>query len=480
MQAYFPNKQIALAVGRTLLTAQSRWVWVALACVNGLIIIGGGFALGGSLREFLQAAAGLMVASLQFLWIWFALKLLALNHPTTARLVPHYVKRLRVTALWIWASIVAATALLVGETGLGFVWAAVGSAILMVFLTAPFRWPVRWSICTFLVFPFLARQADYILNEILPLVKSWSLPLALGFLMLNAVVVFFLFHRNGSNYAKIFSRSSAGAGAMPKGVSLEAPKLSDFGAWGIRAAQLGQWLTLPATIYARKLLRSPAAADRPYMARVELGVGISPHWVTQIQIAFALILCMLIAPAANALLLADFVAGSLLFIALLPSAAMPQVFRKTTVEQKLLILLPGMARGNALTQQLAKRQTLRAYASWGVAAAIAFWLPLEGTKFLIVASGYLTILILIPMIPTTNWARLRPANAESGLLELVILAALGGTIYAAQRWGHVSTPTLFVAAVVCSFALLSWRWSRVKRYQQAFPVGHLLTKQSRS
>ena len=185
----------------------------------------------------------------------------------------------------------------------------------------------------------------------------------------------------------------------------------------------------------------------------------------------ALLLCMEFATAAAIGLFADFIAGSLLVVAMLPSSAMPEIFRKTTVEQKLILLLPGMPRGNALTQQLAKRHIVQAYVSWSVATAIAVLLPLEGIKFQIGVSGYLAILIIIPLTPTTNWAKLKPLNPESGLLALALLAAIGGGLFAAQHWGLMPVVALFVVALSVSLALLSWRWNQVKGYPQAFPVG---------
>lgn len=112
IQNYLPNRQILASVTRSLLTAQSRWAYVAMAFLNVMIIGGAGLALGGGLQQFIDTAVSVLVVNLHILWIWFALRLLALNTPVAARLVPQCVMRLRVTALWLWASIALAASLL--------------------------------------------------------------------------------------------------------------------------------------------------------------------------------------------------------------------------------------------------------------------------------------------------------------------------------------------------------------------------------
>lgn len=477
MQAYLPNKNIALAVGRTLLTGQSRWAWVAIVSVAALLIIGGGNAMGGGLKEFLKSAAGLLVLTLHFLWIWLAVRLLALNDPTAARLVPQYVQQLRITALWIWLFVLAVTVVLDAANGGGLLWAATGSASLMVFLIAPFRWPLRWCIVIFGV-AFLARQNTDIAVELFKFIIAWSHLLAWCCIGVCALIVMFLFHPNGSNYGKIFS--SQLGGTVSTDASLAQPKLADFGVWGLRALQLGRWFTLPFAIYARKLLQRKMSNDRHSLARVELGFGPTPHWLTQVELLMALLFGMAIFSAADVILFADFIAGGVLVIAVLPLLSWPELLRKTTVEQKLMLLLPSMSRGNVLTRQLVRRQLVQGYVSWGVAAAIGFWLPLEHVKLAIAISGYLAILILIPWLPTINWAELRPLGAARGLLGLAYLAAVGGGFFAVQHWKLMPIPLLFATALAISMASLNWRWNKVKRYPQAFPAGYLLAHEAQS
>lgn len=483
MHAALPSRPIAVAVGRTLLTSKSRWAYVTLTMVNSFIIVGGGFAMGGSLTEFLQAAAGLLVVNLHILWVWFALSLMAMNDPTAARLVPHYVSRLRTTALWIWASIVVITGLLDGANGGGVLWAAVASASTMILLITPFRWPVRWGIAILLLAQLLSRVTPFISKDFLIFLKPWAAVLGLTCLGLCAVIVLFLFDRKGGNYGRFFAGVSVG-GTTRKGTSVPQPKLVVFGVWGLRGLLLGQWLLLPFAIYARRLLQRRTPGDRHFMARAELGFGATAHWVLQIEMLLGLLVGIAVLVAVQhgrmePFALADIaphafgIALCLMAIAVLPSMSMPELFRKTTVEQKLLLLLPGMPRGNTLTRQLAKRQLIQGYASWSVAAAIAVGIPLEGVELLMATSGYLAILILMPLLPTTNWASLAPLSAVRALLAMTLLAAVGGGVLAAQHWGLVPVAVLFAGALSTSLALTCWRWSLVQRHPQAFPVGHL-------
>ena len=473
MQSYLPNKQIGLAIGRTLLTGQSRWAYVAIVCVNAIIIAGGGFALGGGLQSFLEAASGLLVVNLQFLWIWLAVRLLALNDPTAARMVPHYVWRLRVTALWIWVSIVATTGLVGGVIEGGILWATVGSAVLTVFLATPFRWPVRWCIAVFLLVQLASRVLPNITKEVLAALMPWFPLMASVVIGSCAVITMFYFHRNGSTHGKFFS--SQLGGALPKGLNTAVPKLAELGVWGSRLMKLGQWLTYPFAIFARKSLGRKTPGNWHFWARVELGFGPSAHWTTQVQMLLALLFGIAMLSIFDVRLFSGFIAGGLLAIAALPLLSLPELLRKSIDEQKLMLMLPSMPQGNALTRQLVTRQLVQGYVSWGVAAAIAACLPLEGAKLAIAISGYLAVLILIPWLPTIDWAKLKPLSAERGLLGLALLAAVGIGFFALQHWKLMQVAMLFTTALAISLASLKWRWSQVKRYPQAFPAGHLKT-----
>ncbi len=481
MQAYLPSKQIVMAVGRTLLTGQSRWAYVAMAFVNVMIIGGGGLARGGSLQEFSEAATALLIVDLHILWIWFALRLLTVNAQAVARLVPHYVMRLRVTTLWIWLAIVLATSLLSGAQWGGLLWAALSSASTMLFLIAPFRWPVRWGLFTFVLVPFLARHTEFILKDVLPPLEPWTGLISVMCLGLIGNMVISLIHPRGSKYAEIFSRSSQ---ALQKGASLVEPRLADLGIWGHYFASISQWVRLPFNRYASRLLLHPQTSSRNVLARCELALGATTHWVGQLAMLLALgagmALWITIKQGGFAPLSATaltpytlLTAALLLFIAVLPIAAMSEHMRTTVVEQKLQLLLPGMPRGNALTRKLAKRHLIQAYLSWAVVAAVAICLPFARHDRPIAISGYLAILVLLPILPTTQWARLGRLSAVNGLLGLALLITLGGSIFAMQFYCNATLIPLLAAAVSASLALLNWRWQRVKRFAQAFPAGNL-------
>lgn len=481
IQNYLPNRHILASVGRTLLTAQSRWAYVAMAFLNVMIIGGAGLALGGGLQQFVDTAASVLIVNLHIVWIWFALRLLALNTPVAARLVPQYVPRLRVTALWLWASIALATSLLGGAFGGGLLWALLASATLMVFLVAPFRWPLQWSLATFVLVPFLVEHAVFILEEVLPRLQPWASGVIVGCLAVMGTVVRALIHPQGSKLAEFHLRSLQANGKEGKGASIAEPKLSDLGALGQYWLAFAQWVSLPFRLYARLLLSHPRAETRHVLARCELALSATYHWIGQLQLLLGLGLAMglwLAFKQGSAYLTsaalspyALLTAGLLMFIAVLPAASTPELLRQTRVEQSLQLLLPGMPRGNALSRKLAQRQLVQAYLAWTVAAVLASGLPFDKSDGPIAFSGYLAVLVLLPIVPTSRWAGLGRLSAFKGLLGLAVLVVVGGGIFAMQYYCHAQPVALLAAACSASLALLNWRWMQVKRHPQAFPAG---------
>ncbi len=483
IQNYLPNRQILGSIGRTLLTAQSRWAYVAMAFLNVMIIGGAGLALGGGLQQFVDTAVSVLVVNLHILWIWFALRLLALNTPVAARLVPRYVMRLRVTALWLWASIALAASLLEGAYGGGLLWALLGFAALMVFLVAPFRWPLQWSLVTFVLVPFLLKHTLFIVEEVLPLLQPFASGVIVGCLVVMGAIVRALIHPQGSKLAEFRLRSLQANGMEGKGASIAEPKLSDLGALGQYWSAFARWVSLPFRLYANHLLSHPRAATRHVLARCELAQGALYHWIGQVQLLLGLGLAMglwlafrhgsIYLTSAALSPYALLTAGLLMFIAVLPAASMPELLRQTRVEQSLQLLLPGMPRGNALSRKLAHRHLVQAYLAWAVAAALASGLPFDKSDGPIAFSGYLAVLVFLPIVPTTPWAGLGPLSAVKGLLGLALLIAVGGSIFAVQHYCHAQPLVLLAAACSASLALLNWRWMQVKRHPQAFPAGRL-------
>ncbi len=483
IQNYLPNRQILASLSRTLLTAQSRWAYVAMAFLNVMIIGGAGFARGGGLQQFVDTATSVLIVNLHIVWIWFALRLLALNTPVAARLVPHYVMRLRVTALWLWVGIALVTSLLGGAYGGDLLWALLASGSLMVFLVAPFRWPLQWGLVTFVLVPFLVKHTLFILEEVLPHLKPWASGVFVGCLVVMGAIVHALIHPQGSKLAEFRLRSLQANGREGKGASIAEPKLSDLGALGRYWSAIAQWVSLPFRLYASHLLSHPRTTTRHVLARCELALGAAYHWIGQIQLLLGLVLAMGLwlafkhgsvyltatALSPNALL----TAGLLMFIAVLPAASMPELLRQTRVEQSLQLLLPGMPRGNALSRKLAQRHLVQAYLAWAVAAVLASGLPFDKSDGPIALSGYLAVLVFLPIVPTTSWAGLGPLSAVKGLLGLALSIVVGSSIFAVQYYCHAQPLVLLAAACSASLALLNWRWMQVKRHPQAFPAGRL-------
>jgi hypothetical protein len=201
-----------------------------------------------------------------------------------------------------------------------------------------------------------------------------------------------------------------------------------------------------------------------------LGFGPVVHWVSQasFSLCFAVLMAVVWWFYQDSLLEAGRHTSSLtaFYVALISVTCaatsvlyIGDVLMRTQGEQKLILLLPGMPVGNALSRIVAERHLRQAFAAWIMATAWALVLPYPDTAANYVAAFCWGTLTLVPFI-VQDWSNVRP------LLGPVIA-------WFALRWLHVPVWLVAVVAAGVCLIVLRMRWGRLAHFAQALPVGRL-------
>ena len=491
-----PYVQISKVIWRSLGITEARWLYVTLACCFTLITVGGGISLKWGMATLFDTAVNAFVLALQITWVFVSATLIGLNTTTTARTVPHYAGRLRRAALALWLGICIITGVLEGKSMGGVVFMGFSAGVFMLVIITPWRWPVQWCIFIALLVFAGSRSTEIIESAF---VKALLGSPALGWAFAitcylgMAWLVTRLIAANGSRFSAVFFRNQQIQNAAP---GAETPAR-------LRAQTLGplvgvlwrgwQRLLFPWRLYLRHTLDQPLPAPQhasrapQVLARSRLGLGTSVHWLMQVCAMLALwtlvLLVVVIVPMAVGAGAAAISGGWAVLIALgslmaavAPLLSLPETLRVTAPEQKLMLLLPGMPRGNALNRMLAVRHLRHAFIAWLVAAVSVVALPYPEKDVLFVGSFYLGALVMLPMV-ISDWARIQPPNAMGalpGLLLPLVAPAIG---LSAVHWLGVPINAAAVAAVVYCGIMLVVRWRRLPRFAQAFPAGRMLRKE---
>jgi len=153
----------------------------------------------------------------------------------------------------------------------------------------------------------------------------------------------------------------------------------------------------------------------------------------------------------------------------LPTLSSRSALYSTRREQALLMLLPGMPRGAALNQRLARRQMLQFLVSWAV-VAVLMRLILDDSNAAKVVHGYVVCWLPAGLLLWRDWSRLpRPTAVKTMMPVLGSMLGLGLSS-ATMLWLKWSPDLLLVVVALTTLALGAWRWQRLARYPQAFPV----------
>ena len=496
--SFAPYVQISKVIWRSLGLSQARWLYVILACCFTIMAVGGGISWKWGVEALRDAAVTTSVIFLQLAWSYLSATLMRLNTPNASRTVPHYVGRLRRSALVLWLGICAVVGLLVGHSSLAAACTiAFGAGFFMLLISTPWRWPVQW--CVFIaVLAYAGNRVNDMVDSVFVkvLLDSSTLrwPFAIACYLSMAWLVTRLIATDGNRFSAVFSRAVHIENAAPGADTPARVRVHAFGPlFGIQ--QMGwERMFLPWRLYLRYTLAQPCppAGNMPQpsqvLARALLGIGPAVHWVMQIGAFLALwgavLLVVVILPIAFGSGSSSISGGWAVLIALgslmaavAPALSLPETFRDTAPEQKLMLLLPGMPRGHALNHLLAVRHVRQAFVAWLVAALSVVALPYPDKDVWFVGGFYLAALVLLPMV-ISDWSRIQPPNAMNalaGLLRAMVAPTIG---LMAVHWLNVPINAVASAAVVYCGTMLVVRWRRLPQFAQAFPSGRLLRKEA--
>jgi hypothetical protein len=426
------------------------------------------------------ALVGAMVPVLILLALWWMSwvgGVLAQNTPNTARLVPGHVGRLRQVLAGGWLLVGLSLCALFGWA-FGLSWfaqlaLALGLVLLAVTARFPWLWAVLWIPPTFGW--WWVEQAGT--HEAVTAARHWVngqpvialLPtLVVGLLVMPALVT-------ARGHAPLpRSMPADGWSGRPRSADQHALTAA-VGAWLRRQ---GMWL------YRWRLRRLCAQPQRAPVARALLVLG-SLHWTSQATAAIAVVLVYAILVG---LLVAVGVAPwpgfqrsslqsaamAVMYFSVSPLVQSPGLLRSRR-EQALLVLVPGLPRGPALSRALALRLSLSFGISWGLASVVALGIVgLEGE-----ASRSVQALVFgtPPFVALywRDWARVSPQGGLRAAMLVALLIFSGMLLGWVLRTTAPPWPVPAAASLALTAGLLAWRWHRLGRLPAAWPAGRLST-----
>ena len=417
-----------------------------------------------------------------------------LNHPVHARLVPGQLRKLRQSMLLCWLVCAGVSGMVLDAVYGNVVPWMVTMALGLALLLALFRWPFRW-LAGFVVLAFGTAWWGRAVTELWKAWPEWvqvalAIAIVLSLLLLAArMLTHGMLDSGGAKHAKSFVR-------MRRVRSMFVPdaegRLSSFYDWGDWGNAVGRVINRPYDWYAQRLLRRPRATAAHALARAELLFGSAISWVVQTQIALGALAFIVIAWAARSLVRGQWDSGWLeplgpfgwsvgfwlMYVALLPAMFLPKAIQRTSREQRLLVLLPGMPRNTALNRLLAWRSQRHTLIGWVIAWTLLMLLPFKEDSRTILMAAYLGLLPFVPAL-MGDWARAGIQHAVSSrylaemVIYLLVLAASGLLCYAALAWWQWPVMAVFGASVLCTVAVFAWRWRLLAGYPSAFPAGRL-------
>lgn len=480
-----PYAQIAQVLLRSVNPQDARWLFFVTICFLGVAVVSVGISTQWQVRELTKAVFGTLVFCLQFAGVGAFTVLMRLNHPVVSQSVPGYVGALRRTAMGIWLAVCA----LIGIAGMLegiYSWGTVfWAGAVMLLISTPMRWPVRWFLFLVGLVWFLQVAVPYFLSLNTKPETFWMVVNTVAVLMYvgMAWLVTRMIADKGSPYAALFSRFLAAQHAERVSDKPEALMFNKFGLWHRAYSRASQWIKLPWQRYAHHLLATPKPDPENALARAELGFGALVHWVSQVSASAVLAaVLVLVWWSDRAFLLGSDASMSPIttfYIAMASAACasnsvlyINDVILRTQGEQKLMLLLPAVPQGNALSRMLAARHLRQAFVAWALATAWALVLPYPDSVAHYVAAFCWGTLPLVPLV-VQDWANLRPPEAVRALGRLVLAMLVPVGAWAALRWLYLPVELLAAVSVGLCLLVLRLRWRGVAHYAQALPVGRL-------
>lgn len=397
-------------------------------------------------------------------WHWWMTVdgLVRQNTPELARLLPGQARALRAHLLGQAALVLlvafAALSLLTGPRLAGLWWAGGALVVLAWLLVEPWLWLVVWAL------PMVATWLGLKPAGWPAAVAAWPLPAqALLALLLLAALMAVLgqggrFHRRHHRLLKSWERlQRAQAQGHPTPMAGQGPVL--------RA--LGACFTWPMGLYRRALLRR--ASPRNALQRLDLGLLAGGQWPVTLWLALflgggiTLLLRALMGPssadhAAQAIHSARFglcVGGYMMILG--PAMSRASMLWCRRREQALLVLLPGLPQGVALTAALESAWRREYLWQWLPATALVLAISAHGQPgTLSFAAAYAACCLPLAWVAQHQHRRMRESGRRPGPWPWILLPAAACALAGVAEWTRLP-PVVSLAVGALAYALLAWR-----------------------
>jgi hypothetical protein len=417
--------------------------------------------------------------------------LLRLDHPHAAHTVPGHATALRLATVVLWLALAggcgALAALAAGWLeGSALNWALLavaGAATALFLLALAIRWWWLWvplSLGPALMGVDVWRMG--VLGGGRWLHQQWQvqpLSLTLALLVVQGLLLPMVFGRGDGHHARVYAGRDQLRKLTAAGAAGKQPALAAYGRWG-------EWLGLPwqglADAWLARVCRRARATPRSAMDRAEVVLHGAQHWVRFLSTGLLVLgvvgLCLVATIRLSGVDLPVLLKGGhvgisigLTIMALNAVMTLPAALWHSRREQALLVLLPGMPQGAALTRAVAWRQLRQYLWTWAVVLPALAAMVWAGQGLGLVAYAAMAL-------PMSAWmwrdaSRLREARPAAAFGP-VLLCLLAGTLSAflLSRVPGALLPWL-LTVLAATVGLLVWRWQRMVVLPRALPAGRL-------
>jgi hypothetical protein len=479
--------QILLAAWRQSNTDSSRWFRVAFYSVVAV-----GLAVATWFLPVMQMRIALVCAVLVFalfgLWVLLLMNLLAQNHPTTSRLVPGHLRRLRQATLIAWLLISGAQGVLA--------WLALARIVPLppLLLAAAVvgvcaAWGQRhwlWAVASYGAPSFVVplHLHERLAPQWHALVDLWQRQpwawLALSLAVLGALLVR-IYGSGDANHRATYEKRQRMLKLARNGMAGNRAGIAALG-------RFGEWFAWPVDTLAAKWLSRLLARARPQqasmasvMARAELVLHGLQHWLrhgasvglTLVCVGLGCALAFGLLGVASGPFFSTATVGIAFGLGIAgfnPGFALRNMLWHTRREQALLVLLPGMPQGRQLNRAVAFVQLRHFLLAWGLTTLLLGCLArLTGNP------SVLSMSIAALPLGVMNLTR-APATLRAPTPWTVSRPVLGFFLSNAVLWGLCALIDWLVwplagLSLALSALLLAWRWPALSQAPSALPAG---------
>jgi hypothetical protein len=458
------------------------WVWLALLLLTVAVAIA--CAIMVDMKAALVVLGIDAGASVLILWgICFA-SLRRQNHPNAARLVPGHLARLRRCAIGLLLVLSLITAVLFGsQLGQPLAW-GLGAAGLMLAVAAFVRWMQLWFYIWIAISLAFWGPAGAVCVRVWSGLLQWYISQPASLALLAVLLLPWLLSRLLQDGGPTHQASYRAAEKVRLAFADQTRGLSTAkyaGKTGLTMMRLFSW---PQPLWQRHLLAAAKPAPRSALARAELVCLGNLHWTSMLG-ALTVILALL---AIGASVFSQFYAPDwshlssgggfglqlgICSMALNPLIGLAASLHRSRREQALLVLLPGMPRGQAMNRLMAGRLLTQFYLQWCFALVLIGLMMVPAAPGEASRIGLYGLLVALPMgaFVLRDWSHQAAPNDGRAMLPLMMVVG-GASLLAGLAWLGVSIWISAVLSLSLTLFLLQRRWQHlVLPSPAAMPVG---------